>query len=83
MGGGHPWEITLRQFVERVRRDYGIEVERTVRDRIFVFRRGDRVFVLPGLDSEVILDPELLRELCRLFRLPYLDFSLDPDPDDD
>lgn len=23
----HPWQITLREFIETVRRDYGIEVE--------------------------------------------------------
>jgi hypothetical protein len=82
MGSRHPWEITLREFVEQVRRDYGIEVDASILDRIYVFRRGDRVFVLPGLESDVILAPDLLRELCALFNLPPLDFALDPDPDD-
>lgn len=82
MGSSHPWEITLREFVEKVRRDYGIEVDVSILDRIHVFRRGDRVFVLPELDSDVILAPELIRELCDLFNLPPLDFGLDPDPDD-
>ena len=82
MGSRHPWEITLREFVEKVRRDYGIAVDVSILDRIHVFRRGDRVFVLPGLDSDTILAPELIRELCALFNLPALDFALDPDPDD-
>ena len=82
MGSRHPWEITLREFVEKVRRYYGIEVDASILDRIYVFRRGDRVFVLPGLDSDIILDPDLIRELCVLFNLPPLDFALDPDPDD-
>lgn len=83
MGIRHPWEITLREFVEKVRRDYGIVVDIKELEKIHIFRRGDRVFLLPGLDSDVILDPDLIRELCRLFNLPPLDFALDPDPDDD
>lgn len=82
MGSRHPWEITLREFVEMARRNYGIRVDESILDRILVFRRGDRVFVLPGLDSETILAPDLIRELCALFNLPPLDFGLDPDPDD-
>lgn len=83
MGSRHPWEITLREFVEKVRRDYGIAVDADSLERIHIFRRGDRVFLLPGLESEVILDPDLIRELCSLFNLPPLDFALDPDPNDD
>ena len=83
MGSRHPWEITLREFVEKARRHYGIEVDREELKKIHVFRRGDRVFLLPGLDSDAILDPDLIRELCRLLNLPPLDFGLDPDPDDD
>lgn len=83
MGSRHPWEITLREFVEKVRRYYGIEVDRDELKKIHVFRRGDRAFLLPGLDSDAILDLDLIRELCRLFNLPPLDFGLDADPDDD
>ena len=25
--GRHPWELTLREFIEVVRRDYGIEID--------------------------------------------------------
>jgi hypothetical protein len=82
MGSRHPWEITLREFVEKVRRYYGIEVDTKALERIHIFRRGDRAFLLPGLDSDVILDPDLIRALCRMFNLPPLDFALDPDPDD-
>lgn len=82
MGSRHPWEITLREFVEKVRRYCGIEVDRDELKKIHVFRRGDRAFLLPGLDSDAILDPDLIRELCRLFNLPPLDFGLDPDPED-
>ena len=95
MGSRHPWEITLREFVEKARRDYGIEIDPSIFDTILsyrrrdgrvyihVFRRGDRAFLLPGLDSDAILDPDLIRELCGLFNLPPLDFGLDPDPEDD
>lgn len=82
MGIRHPWEITLREFVEKVRRDYGIEVREVLRDNLVIFRKADRLYVLPRLDSEEILKPDALRELCRMFSLPPLDFSLDPEEDD-
>ena len=46
MGIRHPWEITLREFVEKVRRDYGVEVREVLRDNIVVFRKADRLYVL-------------------------------------
>ena len=79
MGSGHPWEITLRQFVERVRRDYGIEVDISIFRQIIVFERDGRPYVLPQLDLDDEIGPTLLRDLCSIFSLPPEDFSLDPD----
>jgi hypothetical protein len=80
---GHPWEMTLRQLLERVRRDYGILFEvvpMPARGTILV--RGSQVFALPEIDEDDLLDIAILENLCRCFRLPREDFSLDPDPDD-
>lgn len=45
MGSRHPWEITLREFVEEVRRDYGIEIDATqIVDGIVFARQGDHYY---------------------------------------
>lgn len=80
---GHPWEFTLRQLLEKVHRDYGILFEvvpMPVPGTILI--RGARVFSLPGIDEDDLLDVAVLESLCRFFRLPRADFSLDPDPDE-
>jgi hypothetical protein len=79
----HPWEITLREFIEQVRRDYGIEVD--LRSAAVVasrfLRKGDRAYVLV-MEEDEILSPSVLRSLCRFYRLPPEDFGLDPEPED-
>jgi hypothetical protein len=83
MGSRHPWEITLREFVAKVRRDYGIEVDLEDLKRIIVFVRAGRRHVLPVLDPDEILPLIVLRNLCWLYGLPPLDFHLDPEEEDD
>ena len=83
MGSRHPWEITLREFVERARRDYGIQINLADFDRIIVFERAGRRFVLPILDLDDILPLIVLRNLCWLYGLPLLDFHLDPEEEDE
>jgi len=79
----HPWEITLREFIEQVRRDYGIEVD--LRSAAVVasrfLRKGGRAYVLV-MEEDEILSPSVLRSLCRFYRLPPEDFGLDPEPED-
>jgi hypothetical protein len=79
----HPWEITLREFIEQARRDYGIEVDLSsaavVASRFL--RKGDRAYVLV-MEEDELLSPSVLRSLCRFYRLPPEDFGLDADPED-
>jgi len=79
----HPWEITLREFIEQARRDYGIEVD--LRSAAVVasrfLRKDDRAYVLV-MEEDEILSPSVLRSLCRFYRLPPEDFGLDPEPED-
>jgi hypothetical protein len=80
---GHPWELTLRQLVEKVRHDYGIElavVPLPVPGTILCL--GATIYPLPEIDEDDLLDIAVLESICDCFRLPRADFSLDPDPDD-
>lgn len=82
--GRHPWEITLREFIEIVRRNYGIEVE--IRSAAIIasqfLRKGDKGLVLL-VDQDELLSLSVLRSLCRAYRIPPEDFGLDPEPDED
>jgi hypothetical protein len=76
----HPWEITLREFVEAVRRDYGIEIELVSAAIVsgWILRRGERIYPVPVQDPDEILTPNRLRSLCAFYGLPAVDFNLDP-----
>ena len=82
--GRHPWEITLREFIEKVRRDYGIEID--VRSAAIIasqfLRKSDKGLILL-IDQEEILTLSVLRSLCRAYRIPPEDFGLDPELDED
>jgi hypothetical protein len=81
---GHPWELTLRQFVEKVTRDYGLLFEvipLPVPGTILV--RGTRVYALPGIDEDDVLDVASLEAVCDYYDLPRADFHLDPKMDED
>ena len=80
----HPWEITLREFVEIVRRDYGIEIATSSATLVasrFMHKDG-RSFVLL-IDEDESLSLGVLRSLCRFYRIPPEDFGLDPEPEED
>src|SRR5947208_201102 len=80
----HPWEMTVREFKGRARRDYGIEVASgpaTLVASRFMNRDG-RPFALL-IEEEVTLTASVLRSLCRFYRIPPEDFGLDPEPDED
>jgi hypothetical protein len=82
MGIRHPWEITPREFVEQVRRDYGMEIDiSALLGRPLVFQESAHVYVLARIELDEVLPPNLLRTLCRLYGVPPVDFSLDPDHD--
>ncbi len=81
---GHPWELTLGEFIEQVRQAYGIEIQTTAageHNRFLI--RGSRIFVLPNVEEDEILAPSVLRSLCRYFDLPPLDFALDLEEEED
>jgi hypothetical protein len=80
----HPWELTLREFVEKVRRDYGIEVKSVaVREDSRYLKREGLLFALPGITEDDILSLDLLRGLCKFYDLPPVDFALDPDVEEE
>jgi hypothetical protein len=76
--------MTLRQFIERVARDYGILFEVVPLPKPgTILIRGTGVYALPGIDEDDLLDLTHLENICDYFRLPRADFSLDPEQDDD
>lgn len=77
----HPWELTLREFIEQVRRNYGIEIEVTyasINAGRFL-STVDRRFPAPLLDLDTVMPIPLLEYLCHLFRVPAEDFGLRPE----
>ncbi len=82
--GRHPWELTLREFVEKVRRDYGIELsmEEVILTASILFVKGKQVYPMALLREDDPLLVQELRSLCKAFDLPPVDFHLDPDPED-
>jgi hypothetical protein len=81
----HPWEITMREFIEIARRDYGIEVTRASAEIIVgrYLSGNRRIFALPDMDEDEVLELDVLRSLCRGFHIPPVDLRLDPEPEDD
>ena len=80
----HPWEITLGQFIEKVRREYGIEIDPAsaaiVGGR---FLSQDRqVYPLPVFGEDELMLVHLLQQFCRIYRVPPEDFGLLPEEDD-
>jgi hypothetical protein len=80
----HPWELTLREFIETVWRNYGIRVDYpTVASTAGLLLSKDRrVFPIAVLDEDEIMPISLLRSLCRLYRVPAEDFGLSAEEDD-
>ncbi|MFP5284275.1 MAG: hypothetical protein ACLGI9_00905 [Thermoanaerobaculia bacterium] len=81
----HPWEITLREFIEIARRDYGIDVTRASAE-IIVGRSlsgNRRIFALPDMDEDEVLEVDVVLSLCRAFHIPPVDLRLGPEPEED
>jgi hypothetical protein len=76
----HPWEITLREFMAKVWRDYGIEIELVSAAVVsgWILKRGVGFYPVPVTDPDDILPPDVLRELCLFYSVPPTDFHLDP-----
>jgi hypothetical protein len=83
--GRHPWEITLREFIEIVRRNYGIEIKITSA-AIAVgryLRKDGRMYPIPVADENRPLAIDHLYFLCDLYRIPPEDFGLMPQEPED
>jgi hypothetical protein len=80
----HPWELTLREFIEVVRRNYGIEIDYSsaaITASRFL-RKDGRTFVIL-IEEDEILSIALLRSLCRFYSIPPEDFGLHPESEED
>ncbi|HEX6898478.1 MAG TPA: hypothetical protein VF789_02150 [Thermoanaerobaculia bacterium] len=81
--GRHPWEITLREFIETVRRNYGIEIDpaaAAVAGGQFL-HKGRRFYPVEVLDLDEPLPLSALQSFCRLYRIPPEDWGLYPEED--
>lgn len=83
MAGG-PWEITLRQFMARAKREYGVEARAALQVGVYglFLAEGERSMAIPAVEEDDILTPAVLEGLCAYFGIPPLDFGLDPEPED-
>jgi hypothetical protein len=81
----HPWELTLREFIETVWRHYGIRVAypTAVRAAGLLLSKDQKAFPVMVLDEDEIMPISLLRSICRLYRVPAEDFGLPSEDDDD
>lgn len=80
----HPWELTLREFIEQVQRDYGIEIDPVpaaiVGGRLLT--KNHRAYLIPTLDLDEVMPIFLLRSFCRFYRVPPEDFGLPAEEED-
>jgi hypothetical protein len=90
--GRHPWEVTLREFIEHARRERGVTFEVVPLSIVglpveyYLTNAHDlhRTIALPpGVALDDVLAPDLLRSLCRQLDFPEDDFHLDPEPEAD
>jgi len=81
----HPWELTLREFIEFVRRNYGIEIDfvhASVSGGRFL-TKNQRLYPVQVLDEDEVMPIDLLNFLCQLYRVPPEDFGLRPWEDEE
>ena len=74
----HPWELTLREFIAVVWRNYGIEIDYAQAAVMggFFLSKDRSVFLVPVLGEDEILPIPLLQFFCRLYHVPPEDFGL-------
>ena len=84
----YPWQLTLRQFLEKAQRDYGwtldgLSLQGPQAPVVFEYLErpdfSDLFAVIIELDEDEVLAPSVIRSLCRLLNLPPEDFHLDPE----
>jgi hypothetical protein len=76
----HPWEITLREFIEIAMRDYGIEIELGEAAVVggWILKSTGSMFPVLVLDPDEVIPLRLLRPLCKMYGIPPEDLGLDP-----
>ncbi len=80
----HPWEITLREFIEIVRRNYGIEIDpgpAAVAGGRFL-SKDRQSYPVPVMGWDDLMPVYLLGHFCRIYRIPPEDFGLPAEEDD-
>jgi len=87
----HPWCLTLRDFIDKVRSDYGFAGPESFRsedpkgqqveNRYLIGRDGERVYLPGGLGLDDQLDELVTSSLCRRMRIPPENFGLQPEDD--
>lgn len=86
---GHPWELTLEEFVQRAR-EYGLTLSQVSKpvanaeglELVYLQAQDGRRALLPRPPSYEIMPLDILENLIRSLGLPRADFGLDPDPED-
>lgn len=86
---GHPWQLTLAEFLKKVASEYGFELcgkdvtgpkGKTVHMPYLKNRETGRVVHIPGtLQPEDQLDPYVTGSLCRRIGIPPEHFGLMPE----
>jgi hypothetical protein len=75
-----PATLTVAEFV-KLARDRGVRLWVFIKQGKTVITNGVRMYTLPEL-RHGYLTAAHLESLCRLFSLPYEDFTLDPREED-
>jgi hypothetical protein len=87
----HPWRLTLRAFIDKVKAHYGLTLEafqaldpgkKTVAMPYLKNEAGRRFYLPAGLDTDSQLDEFVTASLCRLIGIPPEDFGLLPMEED-
>jgi hypothetical protein len=74
--------MTLKELMEWMRHERGIEIRATVSVQGAILRRGRRIYAVPGLAEDDVPPLRVVEAICETLDLPYLDLGLDPRADD-
>jgi len=93
LAAGHPWALTLRGFLEKVKSDYGFSGPerfravdpkgKEVQMPYLLGEDGTTRVILPGnLSLDDQLDEDVTASLCRKLRIPPENFGLPAEEDE-
>lgn len=88
----HPWELTLRQFLDRIEQMRGVKLHEdsqaflgpggAVEIRWLEHEETGVKVVIPAIPKDAVMPLDVLESLVRQLDLPRDDFFLDPEPED-